>query len=83
MLTGNGIKLFDLHFLRHVLFVFGGRIKMASSGGRLQFDFFTHDMYSLEERGTRLNSLALSAQIGEHRIDTFFIDSAQSGIGQP
>jgi len=43
MLTSDGVKFHDLHLLGHVLFVLGRRVKVASSSGRFQFDFFTHD----------------------------------------
>jgi hypothetical protein len=42
VLARNGIKFLDLHLFRHRALVFGGRIKVTGSRGRLELDFFTH-----------------------------------------
>jgi hypothetical protein len=43
VLASLGIKFHDLHFFGHRLFVLGGRVKVTSTGGRFEFDFFSHD----------------------------------------
>jgi hypothetical protein len=56
MLAHDGIEFLDLHLFGHVLFVLGRRVKMAGSGGRLQFYFFTHDRSPCAARGRRVSS---------------------------
>ena len=46
MLASNGIKLFDLHFLRHRTLVLGGSVEMTGTCGRFQLDLVAHG-YSL------------------------------------
>src|SRR5690606_7663335 len=40
MLASDGIKFLDQHLLRHVALVFGGRVKVARAGSRLELDLF-------------------------------------------
>ena len=42
MLTNHRIKLLDLHFLRHVTFVFCSSVKVSGTCRRLQFDLISH-----------------------------------------
>jgi hypothetical protein len=71
MSANHRIKFFDLHFLRHVFFVFSGGIEVASAFSRNQFNFVTHVLFSL-------NLLAAAAHVSQYRINTVFIDDTHT-----
>src|SRR5512139_588840 len=75
VLARNRIKFLDLDFFGSGALVLGGGIEMTCTSTGFQFDFFTHDSYSLD-------LFAASAHFKQHGIDTILVDRAQTGIGQ-
>lgn len=71
MLAYNRIKFLNLHFFRHVLFVFGRRVVVACASCRNQFDFVSHGVCSLD-------FFATGAYVFEYCIDAFLIDDAHA-----
>ncbi len=76
MFANFGIKLHDLHFPRCGLFVFGRGVKMAGSSSGFQLDFFA-SAFGCHVRFSYLLSLAAGAQIGQHGINTVFVNQTQ------
>ena len=74
MLTYDGIELLDLHFFGHGALVLGRGVEMTGAGAGFQFDFFTHDGYSL-------NLFAGSTQVRQDGIDAILVDRTQRSIG--
>jgi hypothetical protein len=73
MLASDWIELLDLHLLRHGALVLGRGVEVTGAGAGLEFDFFTHDRYSLD-------LLASGTQVSQNGIDAILVDRAQCGV---
>jgi hypothetical protein len=69
------IEFINFHLFRLGALVLGGGVKMAGTGGRFKFYFFTHDGL------LQLNRDAAAAQISQHNIDAVFVYGAQASLG--
>ena len=80
--TDNGIVLFDLHFVRRVLFVFVCGVVMACARTRYQLDFIAHVLnfrfVNTQPEGCVLNLLATSTHLFKYLVDTLFVDDAHT-----
>ena len=75
MLTNHGIKFLDLHFLRLGALVFGGGIKIPSTGARNEANLVTHGSSSLD-------FLTLGTHVANDLVDTQLVDDTHSFTGQ-
>ena len=75
MLTDHGIKFFDLHLFRHVLFVFGRGIEVAGAGARYQFDLVAHRVIP------RSDVIAAFTDIGKDGINALLVDRPKALTG--
>ena len=71
VLTGYGIKFFDLHFFRHGFLVFGGGVEMAVAFAGNKFDFIAHI-------SVLLSYYAIFTQIRQNSVYAFFVDDSHT-----
>jgi hypothetical protein len=71
VLTGYGIKFFDLHFFRHGFLVFGGGVEMAVAFAGNEFDFIAHV-------SVLLSYYAVFTQIRQNCVYAFFVDDSHT-----
>ena len=59
-------------------FIFSGRVVVAGTGRRNEFDFLTHDSFL-----RRSDALSVSAHVCQALVDAVLVDDAQPFMGQP
>jgi hypothetical protein len=69
MLTGYGIKFFDLHFFRHGFLVFGGGVKVPIAFTGNEFNFIAHC-------SVPLSCDAVFTHIRQNNVYTFFVNDS-------
>ena len=62
MLTNHWVKLLDLHFVRHGLLIFAGRVEVTGASGRYQFNLVSHYLL-LAARPACGSAMALTALV--------------------
>jgi hypothetical protein len=83
MLASFGIKFLDQQFLGGGLLVFAGGVEVTGTGCGFQLDFFASAFGCHDVLSVGLLSLATSAQICEHSVNTIFVDQTQTGVRDP
>ena len=79
MLSYYGIKLHDLHLVRHVALIFCRGIEMASLCRRYQFNFISHVSTPQSGKSNHLlDFFASASNVAQDLVNAQFVDDSHS-----